>query len=135
MSGEWLDEWTIIAIHAVQIEHHGGLDGLRDRRALQACIAALFQGFGGVEFYRGPAAKASRLAFEIITQHPFVDGNKRTGMAALFALYYQQTGRMLAMPTERIIRIGNGIADGSISYRQLRDYVTGLTITHPNRNL
>lgn len=123
MSGAWLDEKVILEIHAAQIARHGGLAGLRDRKVLQACIAAPFQGFGGTEFYPGPAAKASRLAFEIITQHPFVDGNKRTGMASLFALYIQQTGIALRIPSEQIVRIGNDVADGRMSYEELADYV------------
>lgn len=86
MNPEWIDVDTAIAVHDMQIRRHGGMPGIRDRDALEACLAQPWSGFGEVEFYPSVEEKAARLAYEVITQHPFLDGNKRTGLALMLVL-------------------------------------------------
>ena len=65
----------------------GAMPGERDVGALEAAVARPYSGFGGVEFYPSPFAKAAALMESIVQRHPFVDGNKRTGLlAAIFSL-------------------------------------------------
>ena len=58
------------------------LPGVRDAGALEAAVARPYSGFGGVDFYPTPFAKAAALMESISQRHPFVDGNKRTGLLA-----------------------------------------------------
>jgi death on curing protein len=65
----------------------GAAPGVRDLGALEAAVARPLGAFGGVEFYPTLFAQAAALMESIIHRHPFVDGNKRTGLlAAVFSL-------------------------------------------------
>jgi death on curing protein len=57
----------------------GGADGLRDVGGLEAALERPFSGFGDYEFYPTPEQKAAALIESIVKNHPFIDGNKRTG--------------------------------------------------------
>ena len=59
------------------------MPGLRDLGLLESSIAQPHQSFGGVDLYPGLNAKAAALGFSLIQNHPFVDGNKRIGHAAM----------------------------------------------------
>lgn len=65
------------------VERTGGATGLRDRGALESAVAQPRQTFGGEELYLSLAAKAAALAYSLVMGHPFVDGNKRMGHAAM----------------------------------------------------
>jgi death on curing protein len=58
----------------------GAASGVRDTGALDAAVARPYSGFGGAEFSPTPFAKAAALMESVIHRHPFVDGNKRTGL-------------------------------------------------------
>jgi death-on-curing protein len=64
----------------------GGAVGVRDLGALESAIGQPRQSFGGQDLYPSVAAKASALGYSLISNHPFVDGNKRLGHAALSLL-------------------------------------------------
>lgn len=78
---EWLLSDVVLAIHKMQIAEHGGDDGVRDLGLLESALARPLN----IEAYE-PDADISRLAaaygFGIAKNHPFVDGNKRTALAA-----------------------------------------------------
>lgn len=69
----------------------GGLRGLRDEELLDSALVQPFQTFGGADLYPSAIEKACRYAFGIISDHPFLDGNKRIG-AALFGTYIRMSG-------------------------------------------
>lgn len=64
------------------ITKSGGTFGVADQRLLESACAAPFAGLVGQEFYPTLFLKAAALARSIVQNHPFVDGNKRTGVAA-----------------------------------------------------
>ncbi len=72
-------------LHALVIARSGGATGLRDRGGVEAAIAQPQQTFGGEDLYPTLATKAAALAFALVMNHPFVDGNKRIGHAAMEA--------------------------------------------------
>jgi death on curing protein len=73
----------IIALHARVIAQSGGSLGLRDRGALESAVAQPEMTFGGEDLYPTIAEKASALGHSLIQNHPFLDGNKRVGHAAM----------------------------------------------------
>ena len=73
----------IIELHRRIIVQSGGSDGVRDWPALESSVAQPRQTFGGEDLYPSVGAKAAALGFFLISNHPFVDGNKRVGHAAL----------------------------------------------------
>lgn len=73
----------VIRIHDVNLEASGGSPGIRDLGALEASLAAPQMTFGGADLHENLAEKAAALVFALIANHPFVDGNKRAGYAAM----------------------------------------------------
>lgn len=76
----------VLDLHNRIIAETGGSAGLRDIGALEAALGQPRQTFGGEDLYPSLAAKAAALGFSLIMNHPFVDGNKRIGHAAMEAL-------------------------------------------------
>ena len=74
-----LSKEQVITIHEQLIAETGGISGLRDEGILESALYAPFQTFGNVEPYPSLQQKAARLGFGLIMDHPFIDGNKRTG--------------------------------------------------------
>ncbi|MFM2313232.1 MAG: hypothetical protein RLZZ04_2508 [Cyanobacteriota bacterium] len=72
----------VLELHRKVIELSGGAFGIRDVGLLESAIAQPRMTFGGEDLYPSLLEKAAALGFSIIMNHPFVDGNKRTGHAA-----------------------------------------------------
>jgi death-on-curing protein len=64
-------------LHKKMVEATGGLDGIRDEARLDSALSVAFQTFDGVELYPSTVAKIARIAYGLISNHPFIDGNKR----------------------------------------------------------
>lgn len=69
----------IIILHSHLINETGGIPGIRDEGLLESALAAPFAGFGEEEIYPTLCAKAARLGYGLVKNHPFIDGNKRVG--------------------------------------------------------
>jgi death on curing protein len=76
----------VLAIHLMAIEQFGGADGVRDLGGLEAALARPFQTFGVEDLYPTFIEKAATIAESIIINHPFIDGNKRTGYILMEAI-------------------------------------------------
>lgn len=72
----------VLELHRKILEQSGGAAGIRDIGLLESAIAQPRMTFGGEDLYPSLLEKAAALGFSIIINHPFVDGNKRTGHAA-----------------------------------------------------
>jgi death-on-curing protein len=72
----------VLFFHTVAIQQYGGTEGVLDVGALEAAIARPWQSFAGQEMFSTPFEKAAAICESIIQRHPFVDGNKRTGISA-----------------------------------------------------
>lgn len=70
----------IISIHEKLVEATGGSKGLRDKGLLESSVYSADASFGDVEMYPTVMEKAARLAYSLISNHAFVDGNKRIGV-------------------------------------------------------
>jgi death-on-curing protein len=73
----------VVELHRRVIEASGGLHGLRDLGALESAVAQPRMSFGGEDLYPGVVEKAAALCFSLVQNHPFLDGNKRVGHAAM----------------------------------------------------
>jgi death-on-curing protein len=104
------------------IEATGGLEGLRDEAALDSALTMAFMTFDDVELYPSTAAKIARITYGIVSNHPFVDGNKRTGtyvMLSLLALNQIEA----EFSDNDLIHIGLELANGKMSDKQLLDLI------------
>lgn len=73
----------VLHLHRLVIATSGGAAGIRDLAALESAVAQPHASFDGADLYPTLAAKGAALAFSLVRNHPFVDGNKRAGHAAL----------------------------------------------------
>ena len=78
-----LSREQVLNLHSQLIAATGGTDGVRDYALLDSALQAPFQGFAGVDIYPTVQQKAARLAYGLIKNHGFIDGNKRVGAHAL----------------------------------------------------
>jgi death-on-curing protein len=106
----------VVALHRLVIESSGGSAGLRDLGALESAIAQPRMSFAGEDLYPSMAEKAAALCFSLVMNHPFVDGNKRVGHAAMETFLVlngfeleagvdQQEGLMLALAAGELDRV------------------------------
>jgi death-on-curing protein len=77
---------AVIAIHEKVLEAHGGLRGLRDAALLESAVAAPQASSGGEPLIKDPTEVAAAYLFYLCRNHAFVDGNKRTALAACLVL-------------------------------------------------
>lgn len=73
----------VLDLHRRAIHQAGGSAGIRDLGALESAVAQPLMAFGGADLYPTIEDKACALCYSIVSNHPFVDGNKRTGHAAM----------------------------------------------------
>jgi prophage maintenance system killer protein len=79
----WLSLSEVLILHRRLIEQSGGTTGLRDLGLLEASLAQPRQSFAGIDLYPELSDKAACLGYSLIQNHPFIDGNKRVGHAAM----------------------------------------------------
>jgi death on curing protein len=73
----------VVELHRLILEGTGGAAAIRDLGALDSALAQPRATFGGQDLYPTPVEKAAALCFSLVQNHPFVDGNKRLGHAAM----------------------------------------------------
>ncbi len=86
----------VIRLHELSIKFFGGSSGVRDTEMLESALARPFQTFGGVELYESIFEKSAALLESLIKNHPFVDGNKRTGFLAVLMLLKKNKIKVIA---------------------------------------
>lgn len=117
----------ILTLHDFSIKDFGGSAGVRDKGLLESAIARPFQTFGGEDLYESPITKAAALAESLIVNHPFVDGNKRTGMLAMVSLLLEYKIKIIA-DKDNLYRFIISISTGEIKFDQIVEWLTKNTI-------
>ncbi len=79
----WLSYDRVLNLHDATLQIDGGAPGVRDEGALDSAINQPRASFGGNDLYPAIEEKAAALGFSLIKNHPFADGNKRTGLLAM----------------------------------------------------
>jgi death on curing protein len=105
----------VLEIHSKAIELFGGGNGVRDFGALESAINRPFQTFGDDDLYPSVFEKAAAIGESIIMNHPFVDGNKRTGYI-LLELILKIDGYVLKASTDEIYEFVINISTGAIRF-------------------
>ena len=104
----------VLLLHRLVMEQSRHQALLRDLGALESAVAQPRQTFGGEDLYPGLAGKAAALGFSLIQNHPFVDGNKRVGHAAMVA-FLRLNGRRIEATVDEgeqaILQVAAGILD------------------------
>jgi death-on-curing protein len=106
-----LDE--VIEIHRDQIARYGGSEGIRDMGLLQSAVATPAAGFGDQYLHEDLFEMAAAYLFHITQNHPFVDGNKRTGTVAAL-VFLEMNGIEFETDDETLENFVRGVAKGEI---------------------
>lgn len=112
----------VLLLHKLIAEETGGSIGVRDEALLESALEGAFAGFGDREFYPSKEEKGARLGYTLISNHAFVDGNKRIGMYVMLT-FLEVNGIRLDCTNEEVAEVGLSVADGTMSYEMLRDWV------------
>lgn len=115
-----LDE--VLELHRLILEQSGGAAGLRDLGALESALAQPHMTFGGQDLYQTLAEKASALAFSLVMNHPFVDGNKRVGHAAM-ETFLVLNGHELSASVDEQERVVLELAGGTLGREKFTDWI------------
>lgn len=121
-----IDYQEVLEIHNVLIENFGGSTGVRDGGILKSAIERPFSGFGETEFYPTPEEKASAVLESIVKNHPFIDGNKRTGYTLMRLLLLQYQKDINASQDEKyelVIEVASGNLDFDDILKWIKDRV------------
>ncbi|MDB5279695.1 MAG: death on curing protein [Ferruginibacter sp.] len=111
------------AIHSILIEQFGGSNGIRDLSGLESALARPFQTFAGTDLYPTPIHKAAALIESLLINHPFIDGNKRTGYVMMRMLLIKNGLDIHASQDEKYIFVVN-IASGLTTTEEIIDWLT-----------
>lgn len=112
----------VLLLHQLIAEETGGSVGVRDEGLLESALETAFSSFGGQEFYPIKEEKGARLGYNLISNHAFVDGNKRIGVYVMLT-FLEVNGIRLDCTNEDVVKIGLGVADGSMDYEALLAWV------------
>jgi death-on-curing protein len=116
----------VLDLHALVIDQSGGAPGVRDMNALDSAVSQPQMTFGGVELYPTLVDKAAALGFSIVMNHPFLDGNKRVGHAAMetfLILNGCEINATLDEQEQLVLRLGAGEVQRSDFVEWLRGRV------------
>lgn len=112
----------VLLLHKLISEETGGSIGVRDTDLLDSALEGIFATFGGQELYPSKEEKGARLGYSLISNHAFVDGNKRIGMYVMLT-FLEVNGIRLDCTNEDIVSAGLAVAAGSMSYEELLDWI------------
>lgn len=118
----WFSKEDIICLHSTIVMKTGGQDGIRDEGMLESALATPLQTFDSVDLYPTIVDKLVRLSFELVMNHPFLDGNKRIGAFAL-TVGLKLNGIPFSFDDDEAIREFFGLTAGEINYDSFKDWV------------
>ena len=112
----------VLLLHRLIAEETGGSIGLRDESLLESALESAFSGFDGKEFYPSKEEKGARLGYTLISNHAFVDGNKRIGMYVMLT-FLEVNGIHMECTNDEVAEVGLAVASGTMDYDQLLRWV------------
>ncbi len=112
----------VLLLHQIMAEATGGSVGVRNNDLLESALESCFATFDGVELYPSKEEKGARLGYSLISNHAFVDGNKRIGVYIMLS-FLEINGIKIEATNEDIVHIGLSVADGSMKYEDLLEWV------------
>ena len=115
-------EEKVLLLHQLIVAETGGSNELRDVGLLDSALEGIFQTFGCEELYPTKEEKGARLGYTLISNHAFVDGNKRIGMYVMLT-FLEVNGIHMDCTNEDVVEAGLGVASGEMNYEELLAWV------------
>ena len=124
---KYLSLKTVLAIHERSLQEYGGDAGVRDQGLLESAVAQPRARFGGEDLYPSIAEKAAALAFSLVKNHPFFDGNKRTGYGAML-MFLSRNGHTIRAPLEEHEATFLSLAAGTVDREEFLAWLEGVIL-------
>jgi len=118
----------VLLLHQYIALETGGSVGLRDEGLLESALESAFATFERKELYPTKEEKAARIGASLVSNHAFLDGNKRIGMYVMLT-FLEVNGIRLQCTDEEIVRTGLSLADGSMDYDKLLAWIRERVMT------
>ena len=115
-------EEKVKLLYQLMVEATGGTFGIRDKNLLNSALKGIFQTFDGKDLYPSKEEKGAMLGYSLISNHAFVDGNKRIGVYVMLT-FLEVNGIRIDCSDEELITLGLGLAAGEIGYEGLLDWI------------
>ena len=112
----------VLLLHQLMAEATGGDVGVRDEALLESAIENVYATFDGVELYPSKEEKAARLGFSLISNHAFVDGNKRIGVYVMLT-FLEAEGIKMNCTNADVVDFGLSVASGDMKYNEILDWI------------
>lgn len=112
----------VLLLHQIISQATGGDSNLRDINLLDSALESAFLSFDGADLYPTKEEKAARLGYSLISNHAFVDGNKRIGMYVLLT-FLETNGIKIRPSNDEVARVGLAVAAGEMNYEELLDWI------------
>ena len=112
----------VLLLHQLLIKYTGGAVGVRDEGLLDSALATPFMSFDSVSLYPTIESKAARLAFGLVKNHPFIDGNKRIGILVMLS-FLEANGMKIICTDEELVALGLGLAEGSADEKTMLTFI------------
>ncbi len=112
----------ILLLHQIMAETTGGGVGVRDEGMLESAIESAFASFDGKELYPTKEEKAAKLGYSLVSNHAFLDGNKRIGIYVMLS-FLEMNGIRVDCEDAELVRVGLSLADGSMRYEDLLQWI------------
>ena len=112
----------VLLFHKMIMEQTGGLDGIRDFGLLESALESAYATFDNKELFPSKEEKAARIAVGLVSNHAFVDGNKRIGMYVLLT-FLEVNGLPLEVTDDEVVEVGLKLAEGKMRYEELLQWI------------
>lgn len=112
----------VLLLHKLITEETGGDPNIRDFALLESALESAFQTFDGKELYPTKEEKGARLGYSLISNHAFVDGNKRIGMYVMMT-FLEVNGIKINPAVDDVARVGLAVASGKMKYDDLLEWI------------
>ncbi len=111
-----------LRLHELVASVTGGSVGIRDKALLESALGSPFLTFGGEDLYATLEAKGARLGCSLISNHAFVDGNKRIGTLIMLT-FLEMNGVHLNLTNEDVEFIAMSVANGDYKYEDVLNWI------------
>ena len=122
----------VLLLHSLIAQETGGDAGVRDYGLLESALESAYQTFDGIELFPTKEEKAAKLGFSLISNHAFVDGNKRVGMYIMLA-FLEMNGIHVSPENDDVIRVGLAVASGEMKYEDILNWIRSLESIGENK--
>ena len=112
----------VLLLHQMITQETGGDPNIRDVALLESALESAFATFDGKELYPTKEEKGAKLGFSLISNHAFVDGNKRIGMYVLLT-FLEINGIRINPSVDDVARVGLAVAAGEMGYEELLSWI------------